>query len=375
MKNGVAAVKTLVVKIGTTLLSGEGGFDGRLLEEQVKDLSALKNSGDMNILIVSSGAIGCGMDMLGMKERPTLLPLKQATAAVGQSRLMHYYEVLFETYGKGLRTAQLLLTPHDLDDREAYLNVRNTLNALFELGNVIPIVNENDCVATEELALGDNDTLAATIAAKIDADLLIILSDVDGLYDKDPATDAGAKLIEHVETVTPEIEALALGTTNETSIGGMKTKLKAVKMACAASIPVVIANGHRAGIVRDILEGKGPCTTFGISDRRLSQRKRWIAFGRTARGTLVIDDGARVALVEQGKSLLPAGIVGVVDAFELGEAVDIEDASGRKVARGIVNYSSEGIDKIKGCNTSEIKAILGRKDFDEVVHRDNLVIL
>lgn len=368
-------IRTLVVKIGTTLLSGEHGFDGRLLERQVKDLAGLKNNRQINIVIVSSGAIGCGMDMLKMKDRPALLPLKQATAAVGQSRLMHYYEVLFESYGDGLKTAQVLLTSQDLDDREAYLNVRNTLNTLFEFGNVIPIVNENDCVATEQLTLGDNDTLAAKIAGKINADLLIILSDVDGLYDKDPATHPDAKLIEHVEVVTPEVEALASDTRTATSVGGMHTKLAAARIACAAGIPTVITNGHRERIISAVLDGGGPATRFGIAAKSLSHRKRWIAFGRTTRGTLIVDDGACRALVTQGKSLLPAGIVRIEREFDMGEAVSIADTSGKDIARGIVNYSSEDLERIKGCKTAEIQAILGRKDFDEVVHRNNLVII
>ena len=218
-------IKTLVVKIGTTLLSDEHGFEGQVLEEVVKDLSRVKHARGLNLLIVSSGAMGCGMDRLGMRERPTALPLKQATAAVGQARLMHVYEALFETYGDGLRTAQVLLSAYDLDNRQSYLNVRNTINTLFDFKNVVPIVNENDSTAPDELRFGDNDTLAAKVAAKIDADLLIILSNVDGLYDKDPSTDSGAKLIDHVEKVTQDIERFAEDTLAPTSIGGMKTKL------------------------------------------------------------------------------------------------------------------------------------------------------
>lgn len=368
-------IKTLVVKIGTTLLSGERGFDGRLLEAIVKEVSALKRERDINILIVSSGAIGCGMNILNMKERPTLLPMKQATAAIGQSRLMHYYEVLFETYGNGLKTAQLLLTSRDLDDRRAYLNVRNTLNALFAIGGVIPIINENDCVATEQLSLGDNDTLAARIAMKIDADLLIILSDVDGLFDKDPMKFREAKLLDHVDVITPEIEALAEDTSVATSVGGMKTKLAAARIASSSNIPTVIANGHTPGIVGNVLDGKRPFTSFGPSTKTISKRKRWIAFGRTARGVLLVDDGARRALVDQGKSLLPAGVVSIENRFDMGDTVIVRDAEGASIARGIVNYGSDDIDRIKGCKTTEIKDILGRKDFDEVIHRDNLVLM
>lgn len=368
-------IETLVVKIGTTLLSGERPFDGVLLEQIVKDLAQLKHERGLNIVIVSSGAIGCGMNALGLKTRPKLLPLKQAAAAVGQATLMHYYETLFRTYGAGLKTAQVLLTAGDLDNRQSYLNVRNTIRALFELKNVIPIVNENDSIATDELNFGDNDTLAAKISGKIDADLLIILSDVDGLFDKNPGTDPGAQLVERVVQVTDEIEALAGGTASETSTGGMQTKLAAVKIACAAGLPVVIANGRRPHIVPDILGGRGRGTVFSAADQSLCHRKRWIAFGRKTAGTLVIDEGAQRALQANGKSLLPAGVVGLEGEFGVGAAVRIVGPSGREIARGLVNYGSADIARIKGAKTTEIQALLGSKDFDEVVHRDNLVIL
>ena len=368
-------VKTLVVKVGTSLLAGPSGFDGLVLESIVKELAALKRERDLNILMVSSGAIGCGMNLLGMTERPKVLPLKQATAAVGQSRLMHYYEVMFDTYGEGLHTAQVLLSAADLDDRQRYINIRNTIHTLFELKTIIPIANENDSVATDELRFGDNDTLSARLAGKVDADLLILLSDVDGLYDKNPTTHKDAVLIEHVETVTDETEALAGDTHMETSVGGMKTKLEAARIACASGLVMVIANGRRPNIVRDVLDGNVPCTTFGKAAAVLSHRKRWIAFGRSTRGAVRIDDGARRALLEQGRSLLAAGITSVDGSFDMGAAVRILDATGKDVARGLVNYSSDDINLIKGCKSASIQSILGRKDFDEVIHRDNLVIL
>lgn len=368
-------IKTLVVKIGTTLLSTEHGFDGRLLEPLVKELAGLKRERDLNLVLVSSGAMGCGMDRLGIKRRPRELPLRQATAAVGQSRLMHMYEVLFETYGEGLRIAQILLTAGDLDNRRSYLNVRNTLNALFDLGNIVPIVNENDSTATEEIRFGDNDTLAAKIAAKIDADLLIILSNVDGLYDKNPADYPDARLIETVEKVTPEIMALAEDTRSPTSIGGMSTKLEAARIACASGLPVVIANGNRPHVIHGVLEGTCPRTLFGPAAIGMNHRKRWIAFGRATKGALVIDDGARNALVTRNTSLLPAGIVCVEGDFEIGEAVKVKDLRGKDVARGLINYSRREVELIKGRKTAEIEGILGYKDYDEVIHRDNLVIL
>jgi len=369
-------IKTVVVKIGTTLLSGERPFDGQLLEGVVKDLARLKRDRGLNILIVSSGAVGCGMNALNLKDRPKVLPLKQAVAAVGQAVLMHYYETLFRTYGRGLKTAQVLLSASDLDDRHSYLNVRNTIATLFELRDVIPVINENDSTATDELKFGDNDTLAAKMAAKIDADLLIILSDVDGLYDRNPARDKSAKLIERVESLTKEIEALADDTNAQTSIGGMKTKLKAVKIASAVGLPVVIANGRRPHIVPEILAGTARATYFGApAEGLLSHRKRWIAFGRKASGALTVDEGAAHALVARGKSLLAAGVTRVEGEFDIGAAVKVLDASGREIARGLVNYSSADIARIKGLKSTAILAALGRKDFDEVIHRNNLVVL
>ena len=368
-------IRTLVVKIGTTLLSGERPFDGQLLEDIVKDLARTKRERVMNVLIVSSGAIGCGMNALGITERPKLLPLKQATAAVGQSILMHYYEALFRAYGEGLKTAQVLLSASDLDNRQSYLNVRNTIKALFDLENVIPIVNENDSTAIEELKFGDNDTLAAKIAAKIDADLLIILSDVDGLYDGNPVKNKSAKLIEHVPKITREIEALAGDTVGETSVGGMRTKLAAAKITCSAGVPMVIANGRTPHIIADVLAGKARATVFGPAREALSHRKRWIAFGRKVQGAVHVDDGARNALLNRGTSLLPAGITRVEGSFGVGAAVRVVDSSGRDIARGLVNFSSEEVVRILGRKSKEIPAILGHRDFDEVIHRDNLVVL
>ncbi len=375
MADAFLNVNTLVVKIGTTLLTGPGGFDGRLLEGLVKDVVRLKAQRKMNILIVSSGAVGCGMDRLGMKERPASLPLKQATAAVGQSRLMHIYEALFQTYGGGLHAAQVLLTARDLDERQGYLSIRNTLNTLFDFGNVVPIINENDSTASDELRFGDNDTLAARVSAKIGADLLIILSNVDGLYDKNPATHADAKLIAHVEHVSAELESAAEDTLAATSVGGMKTKLTAARIACAAGLPTVIANGNRENVVSGVLDGTAPMTVFGKAANSMAHRKRWIAFGKAPRGSVVIDDGAKNALVNQGRSLLAAGVVQVEGDFDAGEAVNLRDAAGHDVARGLSNYSSGDLSAIKGLKTGQIAEKLGRKDFDEVIHRDNLVLL
>ena len=372
MNTDSSQMKRLVVKIGTNLLAGKQGFEGYAMENMVKEICALKRESGMDILIVSSGAVGCGMEVLSRTKRPDSLPEKQAVAAVGQSRLMHYYESLFRSYGEGLTSAQVLLTQSDLDSRQNYLNVRNTLLALFSMGNVVPIVNENDSTATEELRFGDNDTLAAKIAAKINANLLIILTDVEGLYDKNPQQDASAQLIRDVETITPEIELAAGGAGSVAATGGMRTKLEAARIATAAGVNCVITSGRLNQVIHRVLAGEAPRTRFFPAKVSMPHRKRWIAFGRTTTGVLHIDDGARNALLRKGKSLLAAGIVQVDGKFAAGAAVRIVDREGKMLARGLANYGSDSIDAIKGKKSTEIAAILGQKDFDEVIHRDNM---
>jgi len=368
-------LKRLVVKIGTNLLTGKQAFEGHFMEAMVRELCDLKANHDLDIVVVSSGAVGCGMNVLGMERRPSLLPEKQAVAAVGQARLMHYYEVLTQTFNPDLTTAQILLTQSDLDDRRRYLNIRNTLTSLFVLRRVIPIINENDTAATEELRFGDNDTLAAKIAAKIDADTLVILTDVDGLHDGNPATCKDARLIETVERITPELLACAGGAGSVASTGGMRTKLEAAKIATAAGVTCIIANGTRENILHGVLTGTVPATRFLPSKSALSQRKRWIAFGRSARGALHVDEGAREALLVRGRSLLPAGVTAVEGNFDAGAAVRILDPSGALIAHGLANYGSGDIRQIMHHKSGDIAEILGHKDFDEVVHRDNLVLL
>lgn len=370
-----AHLGTLIVKIGTNLLRGKLAFEGKVMEAVVRELCELKRQHDLNILIVTSGAVGCGMNALGIEQRPATLPLKQAVAAVGQATLMHYYETLFRHYGDDLHSAQILLSPGDLDDRERYLNVRNTLNTLFAMKRVVPIINENDTTAVEQLRFGDNDTLAARVAAKTNAGLLIILSDVDGLYDKNPGQYPDAQLIPVVAELTPEIREMAGGPGTATGTGGMQTKLSAVSIATAAGVPVAIANGHARDVIKGVLDGSVRHTLFTVTKEALSHRKRWIAFGRKISGQLHVDDGARRALVEQGKSLLAAGVTEVGGGFEAGAAVEILDASGQVLARALVNYSSHDIQMIKGRGSHEIVGILGRKDFDEVAHRDNVVLV
>lgn len=375
MKFDPDAVGTLVIKIGTSLLSGQRAFEGHVMESVVKEICLLKQAHPLNVLIVSSGAIGCGMNTLKLAKRPEALPEKQAVAAVGQATLMHYYETLFMTYGEGLHTAQVLLTLRDLDQRDSYLNVRNTIQNLFAMNSIIPIVNENDSTAVDQLRFGDNDTLAAKIAAKLGAGLLIILSDIDGLYAGNPQKDPEAPHIPEVSEITSEIEEYAGGAGTATGTGGMRTKLVAAKIAFAAGVPAIIANGHTPNIITSVLAGEARCTHFKPGESALSHRKRWIAFGRTVQGVLRIDEGARNAIVHQGKSLLSAGITESRGNFGAGDAVEIKDSAGATVARALVNYSSAEIAKIMGHQSHEIAALLGEKTYDEVVHRDNLVLI
>ena len=364
---------TLVIKIGTSLLSGQRAFDGHVMESVVKEICLLKQAHRLNVLIVSSGAIGCGMNTLKMARRPETLPEKQAVAAVGQATLMHYYETLFMTYGEGLHSAQVLLTLRDLDQRDSYLNLRNTIHNLFAMQSIIPIVNENDSTAVDQLRFGDNDTLAAKIAAKLGAGLLIILSDVDGLYAGNPQVDPDAPPIPEVAEITPRIEEYAGGAGTLTGTGGMRTKLVAAKIAWAAGVPAIIANGHAPNVITGVLGGGVRCTLFKPGESALPSRKRWIAFGRTVQGVLTIDEGARNAIVNQGRSLLPAGITSC--SGTVGAAVEIRDAAGVPIARALVHFSNAELARIMGRQSHEITAILGEKPYNEVVHRDNLVLI
>lgn len=360
----------IVVKVGTSTLTHKTGKLNLLqLENIVRQLADLCNQGKQ-VILVTSGAVGAGVEKLGLSGKPKTMPEKQAAAAVGQGVLLHMYEKLFAEYGQVV--GQVLLTREDLADRKRYLNARHTFLTLLEFG-VLPIVNENDTVAVEEIKLGDNDTLSALVASLVDADLLILLTDTDGLYDGNPRTNPFAKLIPVIEEITPEIERLAGGAGSALGTGGMATKLQAAKIATNSGIPMVIAHGAKPGILRDIISGHFRGTLF-VPGERLQSRKRWIAFGSHIQGKLIVDAGAKKALLEDGSSLLPIGITAVEGDFEVGNVVSVVGPEGLEFARGIVNYASWEIEKIKGKNTNQISAILGYKDYDEVIHRDNLVI-
>lgn len=365
-------MKRIVIKIGSNILTSLGdGLDMERIKSIVDDVSLLHDEG-YDPVIVSSGAIAAGMKNLGLKKKPTDIVLKQAAAAVGQSSLMWAYEKCFGLHGK--KVAQILLTREDLSDRKRYINSRNTINTLLSY-RVIPIINENDTVATDEIRFGDNDHLASLVAALIEADRFIILSDVDGLFTEDPRKNPKAHIIEQVTEVTPEIERIAGGTVTTVGTGGMYSKVLAAKRAMNNGITVNIVNGRRKGILISIIRGLRCGTEFLAKEVRPSQKKRWIAHGTRPKGSITLDSGAVEAIVKRGKSLLPSGIINVSGEFEPGDAVYCIDPAGNRVAKGLVNYSSEEIDKIKGRNTKEIDTILGYKYSDEVIHRDNLVLI
>lgn len=339
------------------------------IDRLVRQLVDAVNQGK-ELVLVTSGAIGAGMSRLGLKERPRSVPGQQAVAAVGQGLLMQVYEKLFAEYGHVV--AQVLLTREDLQNRRRYLNSRNTLLKLFEYG-AIPIVNENDTVAVDEIRFGDNDTLSALVASLIDADLLVILSDVDGLYSGNPQTDPHARRLDVVREVTPELWKAAQGPGSALGTGGMVTKLEAARIAMASGCAMVVAHGAEEEVLLKILAGERVGTLF-LPRERMTGRKRWIAFLQQPRGVLSVDEGAGRALTREGKSLLPIGIVKVEGTFKQGDLVRVLDPSGREIARGLVNYSSKEVRQIQGLKTAEIEATLGMKAYDEVIHRDNLVI-
>jgi len=371
-RRALTRARRLVVKVGSGLIAepGQGPHEGRIgaLAADIADLIKARRE----VALVSSGAIATGAARLGLAARPRSIPEKQAAAAVGQSALMWHYERAFKPFG--IPVGQVLLTGQDISDRSRYLNARNTLLTLLDLG-VLPIVNENDTVAVDEIKVGDNDNLAALVAHLIDADLLVLLTDVEGLYTGDPRHDPGARRLDTVEAVTEEIERLVYDVAGAVSVGGMSTKLQAAQKAAASGIPMVIASGHEAGVLPRLLKGEAVGTYFKPRDDRLAARKRWIAFAVPPQGRLTVDAGAKKALTERGKSLLPSGLVEVDGEFQAGEVVALAELDGKEFARGLVNYDASELRRIRGSRTADIEKTLGYKRVDEVVHRDNLVVL
>jgi glutamate 5-kinase len=365
-------VKRIVIKIGSNILAHDrDGLDTRRISTISRDISDLQDKG-YDVVVVSSGAIAAGMRKLGLKTKPKDIKFKQAAAAVGQSALMWAYERSFGNFGK--KVAQVLLTRDDFADRKRYINSKNTLLTLLSY-KVIPIINENDTVATDEIKFGDNDHLASLVASLIEAERFIILSDVEGLYTDDPRSNAQAKLIDYVEEITPAIEEKAGGAGSSIGTGGMYSKILAAKRAVSHGIIVHIISGKKENVLTNLLEGKLSGTLFKPKAEKLSSRKGWIAYGSRSKGSLVIDDGAVSALVEGGKSLLPSGIMSVEGEFDTGDSVYCVDSRGNRIAKGLTNYSSSEIKRIKGKKTSQIEEILGYKYSEEAIHRDNLVLV
>ena len=362
--------RRLVVKVGTrVLLADGGGLDSARIDRLVGEIAALRARG-VHVVLVSSGAIGAGLGPMGFAKRPTTIPELQATAAVGQSLLMQAYNALLAP--RGWAAAQILLTHEDFRDRERYLNVRNTMVAL-EGRPVLAVVNENDTVAVDEIKFGDNDVLSALVANVIDADLLVILSDVDGLHDAPPGRGARTRRIDIVEAVTPDIEALAGDSRSGLGTGGMKTKLRAAKIAAAAGAAVVLAHGPTASL-EAIRNGDDLGTLFLPAVNRLDHRQRWIAHSLREAGSVTLDAGGARALREGGRSLLPAGVKACEGEFRVGDAIAIRGPDGRAVAKGISNYGAADVRRIMGRRTPDLAKLLGDRYFDEVVHRNNMVV-
>ena len=371
-RRALTRARRIVVKVGSGLVTLPGqGPSSEVIARLVDDLATLVQD-RREVALVSSGAIATGMARLGLSTRPRTIPEKQAAAAVGQSTLMWHYE---QAFGKhGIQVGQVLLTGQDISDRGRYLNARNTLLALLHF-KVVPVVNENDTVAVDEIKVGDNDNLAAHVAHLIDADLLVLLTDVDGLYSGDPRSDPSAYRIETVDAITEDIQRLVFDATSRVSVGGMSTKLQAAQKANASGIPMVIARGSEPAVLERLVKGEMLGTYFRPRDDRLAARKRWIAFAVPPQGRLMVDAGAKKALTERGKSLLPSGLTEVEGEFPAGAVVALTELDGQEFARGLVNYDAHELRKIRGAKTKEIEKTLGYKGFDEVIHRDNLVVL
>lgn len=367
------SAQTIVVKVGTRVLTGA---DGRLDQERIthlaEQINQLSDAG-RRVVLVSSGAVGAGMGRLKMDQRPANLAMLQAVAAIGQNALVEAYDHALRCHRR--HAAQVLLTTDDLNDRTRYLNARNTIRAILEL-DAIPIINENDTVSVDELqtTFGDNDRLAAMVTNLLRAPLLVLLSDVEGLYDRDPS-DPEAKVISTVMELDDTIHSLVCDAKDGLSKGGMSSKLEAARLTTTAGENVIIASGHRENILIDLMASKPLGTLFVAKGATVAARKRWIGLTVQPRGTLTLDTGACRAIQERGSSLLPAGIINSSGMFLKGDVVSICSAEEVEIARGLTNYRAEDVRCILGLKTEEIEATLGHHPYDEVVHRDNMVLL
>lgn len=360
----------IAVKIGSSSLTEEeGGISQAKLIDHVSALTYLKQLGH-EVILVSSGAVAAGFTMLGFSSRPSTIEMKQASAAVGQGLLIHAYSQAFAK--DHIPVAQILLTRRDFSTRRQFINAHNTLTALLQRG-AIPIINENDTVAVDELTFGDNDMLSALVAGALHADLLIILTDTDGLYDSNPRVNPHAKKFDHIEKITPEIEEMATGAGSKVGTGGMKSKVIAAKTALSFGVKVFVGKGEGSEKLYHILQGKGQGTYFGSSSlSSMNNKKQWIAFHADVKGSVIVDQGAKMALQESGKSLLPSGVTEVEGHFEKGDVVEVITSVGERIGKGLVNYSSEMIKKVKG-HSSEYAMSVGDGNKPEVIHRDEWV--
>jgi len=362
--------KRVVVKIGSNVLTQNNGLNLKAIRSITRQICRLIDDG-REVILVTSGAMASGFRKVGLSKRPDELPKRQAVAAVGQAGLIMEYEKAFGRYHK--KVAQILLTSEDLSNRKRYLNARNTLYTLLAW-QVVPIINENDTVSVEEIQLGDNDNLAAMITLLMEADILINLTDIEGLFDKDPRIHHDAELIPEVTTITKSTEQYASEIPGALGTGGMISKIRAASKVNSAGVPMVIAKGDNPNILMKLFSDEAHGTFFMPRKEKLASRKCWIAFSLKPRGTIKIDDGAANAILKHGKSLLPSGIVAVEADFNIGDAVEFKDRNNEILGVGLANYSAADIRKIMGLKSKQIKAVLGHKAYDEVIHRDNLAI-
>ncbi|MBO5652111.1 MAG: glutamate 5-kinase [Selenomonas sp.] len=364
--------KRIVVKVGTSTLTHETGkLNLHRIDLLLREIADLKNQGK-EMILVSSGAIAAGLGKLGLAQKPDSIPEKQAVAAIGQGVLMHIYEKLFAEYGQVM--GQVLLTKENSVQHHQYLHSRNSLLAQLSMG-AIPVINENDAVAVDEIKIGDNDNLSAMVATLVDADALIILSDIEGLYTANPATHPEAELIAEIPEITPEVEAIAGGAGSKLGTGGMMTKIQAAQIAMSAGVTMVIASGSRENVLRDILSGENIGTVFPARESHLRVRKSWLAFGKRLAGEIVVDAGCSRAMREQGASILPAGVVACDGDFAAGSTVRVLTEAQQEIARGIVNFGAEDLQKILGRQTEDIGKLLSGDLPTEVIHRDNMVLM
>ncbi len=365
-------VKSIVVKIGSSSLCDDcNRINKEKILKLISQIAKIKRKG-YKVTVVSSGAIMAGMAKLNLDIKPSTVPQKQALAAIGQASLMQIYEDLFDLFE--LKCAQVLINHDDFDERLRLLNLTNALNSMFEY-DVIPIVNENDTLAVDEIKVGDNDTLAALLAPMVDADLLVLVSDIDGLYDDNPHTNPDAKLIENVAMIDDKIKSMAKDPVSKVGTGGMVTKIKAAKIVNDYGCAMAIVNGQQENVIVDLIEGVNVGTWFdGKAGRTLSARQHWLFHRSHPKGTIVVDDGAAKAIVLKRTSLLPKGIIAVRGDFLMSAVVEVVDAMGNTLARGQTNYSSDEIKLIKGLNTNQIESVLHYKDYDTIIHADNLVL-